>query len=54
MILGKECMKKWAIIRDYHTRARSKPAETGAGSEFARRRIEQLSFLDVNSFAKER
>lgn len=54
MITGQDCMKKWGTIRDYYTRVRGKPAGTGSGSEFIRKRIEQLSFLDTISNAKRR
>lgn len=44
-VLGSECSKRWAYVRDYYIRRKGKPG-TGSGGEAAKNRSVLLSFLD--------
>ncbi|KAJ8931975.1 hypothetical protein NQ314_015073 [Rhamnusium bicolor] len=46
-----DCSKRWAYVRDYYIRRRGKPS-TGSCGEAAKKRSEQLSFLDSLSSNK--
>ncbi|CAF4956656.1 unnamed protein product [Pieris macdunnoughi] len=42
-VLGSDCCKRWAYVRDYYIRRKGKP---GSGGEAAKKRSVLLSFLD--------
>lgn len=44
-VLGSDCSKRWAYVRDYYIRRKGKPG-TGSGGEAAKNRSVLLSFLD--------
>lgn len=44
-VLGYDCCKRWAYVRDYYIRRKGKPG-TGSGGEAAKNRSVILSFLD--------
>lgn len=44
-VLGSDCSKRWAYVRDYYIRCKGKPG-TGSGGEAAKNRSVLLSFLD--------
>lgn len=44
-VLGSDCCKRWAYVRDYYIRRKGKPG-TGSGGEAAKNRSVLLSFLD--------
>ncbi|KAG5890943.1 hypothetical protein JTB14_019881 [Gonioctena quinquepunctata] len=46
-----ECIKRWGYVRDYYIKRRGKPG-TGSSGEAAKKRSEQLSFLDSISSGK--
>lgn len=44
-VLGSDCCKRWAYVREYYIRRKGKPG-TGSGGEAAKNRSVLLSFLD--------
>lgn len=49
---GKDCLTKWTSLRDYYVKHRGAPPTTGSAGELARKRIEQLEFLEDTSIMK--
>ncbi|XP_050302757.1 uncharacterized protein LOC126740673 [Anthonomus grandis grandis] len=51
IFIDNDCSKRWGYVRDYYIKRRGKPS-TGSSGEAAKKRSEQLSFLDSISSGK--